>query len=316
MLRLIGRRLLLMIPTLILVSILIFALSEVFVPGSVGRSILGPYATEEQVQLLNERLGADRPVVVRYLSWAGNFITGDWGESTQLKIPVRPLVMDAFWNSLLLAGFALVLIVPTSIALGVFSGLRRDSVLDRTITVSSLSMTVIPEFVSGVVLLYVFAVWLKWLPVSALPPTGAPFYERLYYLILPAIPLMFLELGYIARMARVGTVQELSKPYIRTAVLKGVPRSRVVFGHVLRNAMVPTVTVIGSQVGWLIGGLVVVEKLFTYPGIGQLMVDSALAHDIPLLEASVLVVALVYMVANLIADIIVALLNPRIRMGG
>jgi peptide/nickel transport system permease protein len=316
MLRLIGRRLLLMIPTLILVSILIFALAEVFVPGSVGRSILGPYATEEQVQLLNEKLGADKPVVVRYLTWAGGFVTGDWGESALLEVPVRPLVMDAFWNSLLLAGFALVLIVPTSIALGVFAGLRRDSFLDRTITVSSLSMTVIPEFVSGVVLLYVFAVWLKWLPVTALPPDGAPFYERLYYLILPAIPLMFLELGYIARMARVGTVQVLSMPYIRTAVLKGVPRSRVVFGHMLRNAMVPTVTVIGSQVGWLIGGLVVVEKLFTYPGIGQLMVDSALAHDIPLLEASVLLVAVVYMVANLIADIVVALLNPRIRMGG
>ena len=316
MLRLIGRRLLLMIPTLILVSILIFALAEVFVPGSVGRSILGPYATEEQVQLLNEKLGADKPVVVRYLTWAGGFVTGDWGESALLEVPVRPLVMDAFWNSLLLAGFALVLIVPTSIALGVFAGLRRDSVLDRTITVSSLSMTVIPEFVSGVVLLYVFAVWLKWLPVTALPPDGAPFYERLYYLILPAIPLMFLELGYIARMARVGTVQVLSMPYVRTAVLKGVPRSRVVFGHVLRNAMVPTVTVIGSQVGWLIGGLVVVERLFTYPGIGDLMVNSALAHDIPLLEASVLLVAVVYMAANLLADIVVALLNPRIRMGG
>jgi peptide/nickel transport system permease protein len=316
MLRLIGRRLLLMIPTLILVSILIFALAEVFVPGSVGRSILGPYATQEQVELLNEKLGADKPVVVRYLTWAGGFVTGDWGESALLEVPVRPLVMDAFWNSLLLAGFALVLIVPTSIALGVFAGLRRDSVLDRTITVSSLSMTVIPEFVSGVVLLYVFAVWLKWLPVTALPPDGAPFYERLYYLILPAIPLMFLELGYIARMARVGTVQVLSMPYVRTAVLKGVPRSRVVFGHVLRNALVPTVTVIGSQVGWLLGGLVVVEKLFNYPGIGRLMVESALAHDIPLLEASVLLVAVVYMVANLIADIVVALLNPRIRMGG
>jgi peptide/nickel transport system permease protein len=315
MLRLIGRRLLLMIPTLILASILIFALAEVL-PGDVGRSILGPYATEEQVQLLNEKLGANRPLVVRYVSWAGNFVTGDWGESALQKVPVRPLVLKAFWNSLILAGFALVLIVPTSILLGVFSGLRRDSMLDRTITVSTLSMTVIPEFVSGVVLLYVFAVWLKWLPVSALPPDGSPFYDRLYYLILPAIPLMFLELGYIARMARVGTVQVLSMPYIRTAVLKGLPRGRVVFGHVLRNAMVPTVTVIGSQVGWLIGGLVVVETLFVYPGIGKLMVDAAQTHDVPLLEASVLMVAIVYMLANLIADIIVALLNPRIRMGG
>ncbi|HEX5643822.1 MAG TPA: ABC transporter permease, partial [Thermoleophilia bacterium] len=313
--RLIGRRLLLMIPTLILASMLIFALAEVL-PGDVGRSILGPYATEEQVQLLNEKLGADRPLVVRYVAWAGGFVTGDWGESALLEVPVRPLVLDAFWNSLLLAGFALILIVPTSVALGVFAGLRRDSVLDRTITVSSLSMTVIPEFVSGVVLLYIFAVWLKWLPVSAMPPEGSPFYERLYYLILPAIPLMFLELGYIARMARVGTVQVLSMPYIRTAVLKGLPRRRVIFGHVLRNAMVPTVTVIGSQVGWLIGGLVVIEVLFVYPGIGKLMVDAALSHDVPLLEASVLMVAIVYMLANLIADIVVALLNPRIRMGG
>jgi peptide/nickel transport system permease protein len=315
MLRLIGRRLLLMIPTLILASILIFALAEVL-PGDVGRSILGPYATQEQVQLLNEKLGADRPLVVRYVAWAGGFVTGDWGESALLEVPVRPLVLEAFWNSLLLAGFALILIVPTSVALGVFAGLRRDSVLDRTITVSSLSMTVIPEFVSGVVLLYVFAVWLKWLPVSAMPPEGSPFYTRLYYLILPAIPLMFLELGYIARMARVGTVQVLSMPYIRTAVLKGLPRKRVIFGHVLRNAMVPTVTVIGSQVGWLIGGLVVIEVLFVYPGIGKLMVDAALSHDVPMLEASVLMVAIVYMLANLIADIVVALLNPRIRMGG
>jgi peptide/nickel transport system permease protein len=177
-------------------------------------------------------------------------------------------------------------------------------------------MTVIPEFVSGVVLLYVFAVWLKWLPVTAMPPDGAPFVDRFYYLILPAIPLMFLELGYIARMARVGTVQVLAMPYIRTAVLKGLPRRRVVFGHVLRNAMVPTVTVIGSQVGWLIGGLVVIETLFVYPGIGKLMVDAAQTHDVVMLEASVLMVAVIYMFANLIADIVVALLNPRIRMGG
>jgi peptide/nickel transport system permease protein len=224
--------------------------------------------------------------------------------------------MKALGNSLVLAAFALIIIVPTSILLGVWAGLRRDSLLDRSITISTLSMTVIPEFVSGVVLLYVFAVWLKWLPVTAMPPDGSPFYERLYYLILPAIPLMFLELGYIARMARVGTVQVLAMPYIRTAVLKGLPRRRVVFGHVLRNAMVPTVTVIGSQVGWLIGGLVVIETLFVYPGIGKLMVDAAQTHDLPMLEAAVLMVAIIYMVSNLVADIIVALLNPRIRMGG
>jgi peptide/nickel transport system permease protein len=149
-----------------------------------------------------------------------------------------------------------------------------------------------------------------------MPPQGAPFVDRFYYLILPAIPLMLLELGYIARMARVGTVQVLAMPYIRTAVLKGLPRHRVIFGHVLRNALVPTVTVIGSQVGWLIGGLVVVEFLFVYPGIGNMMINAAQFHDVPLLEACVLVVAVLYMLSNLIADIVVALLNPRIRMGG
>jgi peptide/nickel transport system permease protein len=315
MLRLIGRRLLLMIPTLILVSILVFALAEVL-PGDVGRTILGPYATQEQVDILNEQMGMDRPLYARYLSWAGGFVTGDWGESALLKTAVFPTVMRALGNSLILAGFALVIIVPTSIVVGVFAGLRRDSGLDRAITVSTLSMTVIPEFVSGVILIYVFAVWLKWLPVSAMPPDGSPFVSRFYYLILPAIPLMFLELGYIARMARVGTVQVLAMPYIRTAVLKGLPRRRVIFGHVLRNAMVPTVTVIGSQVGWLIGGLVVIETLFVYPGIGKVMVDAAQYHDVVMLEASVLMVAVIYMIANLIADIVVAFLNPRIRMGG
>jgi peptide/nickel transport system permease protein len=314
MLRLIGRRLLLMIPTLILASVLIFALAEVL-PGDVGRSILGPYATQEQVDALNTELGADRPLYERYWSWASGFVTGDWGDSLLLKQPVFPVVMKALGNSLLLAGFALAIIVPLSILLGVFAGLRRDSLLDRGITISSLSMTVIPEFVSGVVLLYVFAVALKWLPVTAMPPDGSPFVYRFYYLILPAIPLMFLELGYIARMARAGTVQVMEMPFIRTAVLKGLPRRRIIFGHLLRNAMVPTVTVIGSQIGWLIGGLVVIETLFVYPGIGKLMVDAALTHDIPMLEAAVLIVAIIYMVSNLFADIIVALLNPRIRKG-
>jgi peptide/nickel transport system permease protein len=315
MARLIGRRLLLMVPTLILVSILVFALAEVL-PGNLGRFILGPYATQSAVDQLNHNLGMDKPIYTRYVEWAGHFVTGHWGTSYQYTTSVFPLVMRALGNSLLLAGFALVIIVPTSILVGVYAGLRRDSILDRAITISSLSMTVIPEFVSGVILIVVFAVTLHWLPVQAMPPQGSPFIDRFYYLILPAIPLMLLELGYIARMARVGTVQVLNMPYVRTAVLKGLPRRRVIFGHVLRNALVPTVTVIGSQIGWLIGGLVVVETLFNYPGIGNYMVNAALNHDLPLLEACVLVVAVLYMLSNLIADIVVAFLNPRIRMGG
>jgi peptide/nickel transport system permease protein len=302
-----------MVPTLVLVSILVFGLAEVL-PGNLGRSILGPYATQQQVNILNHQLGVDKPLYERYGIWFEHFVTGHWGTSLQLGSQVLPTVMRALGNSLLLAGFALVIIVPTSILVGVFAGLRRDSFFDRLITVSSLSMTVIPEFVSGVILIVVFAVSLHWLPVSAMPPQGAPFIERFYYLILPAIPLMFLELGYIGRMARAGTVQVLSMPYARTAVLKGLPRRRIVFNHVLRNALVPTVTVIGSQVGWLIGGLVVIEYLFVYPGIGNMMVNAAQFHDVPLLEACVLMVAVLYMFSNLVADIVVALLSPRVRM--
>jgi peptide/nickel transport system permease protein len=200
--------------------------------------------------------------------------------------------------------------------LGVVAGLRQDGLLDRAITTITLSLTVIPEFVSGVILLVLFAVAVHWFPVTAAAPPGANLGTRLYYLILPSIPLMFIEMGYIARMARIGVVENLAMPYVRTAVLKGLPKRRVVFHHILRNAMVPTVTVIGSQIGWLVGGLVVVETLFNYPGIGNLMLTSANAHDVLVLEASVLCVAAIYMFSNLTADVIVALLSPRIRKRG
>ncbi len=313
MARYIARRLLLMLPTLVLVSILVFALSEVL-PGDIGRVRLGPYATQSAVKALDHKLGVDRPIYVRYFEWAGHFLTGHLGNSLQYtNLSVTSIVWHSLGNSLLLGGFALIIIVPTSIALGVFAGLHRDSPLDRAITIFSLSMTVMPEFVSGVILIVIFSVVLSWLPSYAMPQTPGPFIDRFYYLILPAIPLMLVELGYIARMARAGTAQVLDQPYIRTATLKGMPRARVVFSHVLRNAMVPTVTVIGSQIGWLIGGLVVIETLFNYPGIGNYTVNAALFHDQPLLEACVLVIALIYMAANLTADIVVALLNPRIR---
>src|SRR5665648_605654 len=315
MMRLIVGRLVLMVPTLILVSLLIFALAEVL-PGDVGRTILGPFATPQQVQALDHQLGVDRPMVERYSSWLGRFVTGNWGESPVLQQRVFPLVLSALANSLLLAALALVIIIPTAIILGVFAGLHRDSFFDRAITILTLSLTVIPEFVSGVILLVIFAVSLKWLPVTALAPQGSSIPTRLYYLILPSIPLMFIELGYIARMARVGTVEVLTRPYIRTAVLKGLPHRRVMMGHVLRNAMAPTVTVIGAQIGWLVGGLVVVETLFGYPGIGKLLVDAANTHDVLVLEAGVLLVAVIYMLSNLTADVVVALLSPSVRMGG
>ena len=251
----------------------------------------------------------------RYVDWLGGFVTGHWGQSPILQVPIFSITMQRLWNSLQLAALALVIIVPLSIVLGVVAALRRNGAVDRTVTVTSLSLTVVPEFVSGVVLIVLFAVGLHWFPYPATPPAGADPLTRIYYMILPAIPLMFVEMGYIARMARYGMIEALDMPYVRTATLKGLPRRRVVFTHALRNAMAPTVAVIGTQIGWLVGGLVVVETLFGYPGIGKLMIDSATYKDVKTLEATVLVIAAIYMFSNLAADVIVALLNPRVRYG-
>jgi peptide/nickel transport system permease protein len=306
------RRLALMAATLVIVSVLVFALAEVL-PGDVGRTILGHTASAESVAELDHELGYDRPLAVRYGDWLQGFVRGDWGESVVLQTPIRPLVVDRLLNSLQLALVALLVIVPISIGLGTLAALREDGLADRVISVTGLSLTAIPEFVSGVVLLVVFAVGVSWFPVTAEFPAGANPITRLHHLFLPSIPLMLVLFGYIARMARAGAVEALRSAYVRSAVLKGLPWRHIVIRHVLRNSLLPTITVIGAQVGWLVGGLVVVETLFSYQGIGKLMLDSAIGHDIPVLEATTLIVAVFFMASNLVADVLYGILNPRIR---
>jgi peptide/nickel transport system permease protein len=305
------RRLALSLVTLLLVSAIVFTVAEVL-PGNVGRTVLGPYATDAQVAHLNRELGADRPLPVRYADWLGGYLRGDWGHSPVLNTDVRPLVLDRLANSLVLAAFALLLIVPLSVGMGVLAGLSEGRALDRAISVTGLSLIALPEFVAGVILLVVFAVELGWFPTSSAVPSADPV-DVVRQLLLPALPLMFVLFAYIARMARAGTVEVLGSAYVRTAVLKGLPRRVVIRRHVLRNALLPTITVVAAQVGYLVGGLVVIETLFSYPGLGKLVYDSARGHDVPVLEATVLLVAVVYMLANLVADLLYALLDPRLR---
>lgn len=312
MLIFLAKRLALAVITLFLVSVIVFAVSQIL-PGDVGRVILGPYATNAQVAYLDKSLGLDKPMVVQYGHWLSGFFTGDWGMSFLQKVPVRPLVLTALLHSLILAGFAFVLIVPISIGAGVVSALRYGKATDRVISVTGLSLLALPEFVSGTILLVIFAVVLRWFPVSSSVPQ-ANFVDVFRQLLLPAIPMMCVLFGYISRMARAGTVDALESNYVRTAVLKGLPRSRVVGRHVLRNSLLPTITVVSVQVGYLVGGLVVVETLFNYHGIGLLIYNSAVGHDEPVLEAAVLMIAIIYTLANLIADLIYASLNPRIRL--
>lgn len=310
--RYVLRRLGLTAITLVLTSFAVFAAAEVL-PGDVGRTILGPYASQQQVDQVNHQLGADDPLVQRYFTWAGNFIRGDWGESPIQHVEVRPLVLDRLKNSLILGGFALILIVPFSVILGVIAALNYGRTLDRVISIAGLSFVALPEFVVGVVVIVIFAVKLGWFPTSSQVPSANPV-DIVRQCLLPSIPLMFVLFGYISRMARAGTIEALRSNYTRTAVLKGLPRRYIILRHVLRNSLLPTITVVSVQVGYLVGGLVVIETLFNYPGIGELILNAATGHDLPTLEASVLMIALLYTAANFTADIVTALLNPRVRL--
>jgi peptide/nickel transport system permease protein len=309
--RFILKRLGLSLVTLFLVSVIVFAVSDVL-PGDVGRSILGRSATDEQVALIDHQLGYDKPLPARYWKLVSGYATGNWGTSPVLNVEVRPLVLRRFGNSLILAAFAFALIVPFSIFMGVVAALHHGRWQDRAISITGLSLIALPEFVSGVILLVVFAVSLGWFPSSSAVPGPNPV-DWFRQLLLPSIPLMFVLFGYIARMARAGTVDALRADYTRTATLKGLPRRTVVGRHVLRNALLPTISVVSVQIGYLVGGLVVVETLFAYPGIGSLAYDSVQANDITVIEAIVLFTAVLYMLSNLVADILYAALNPRVR---
>jgi peptide/nickel transport system permease protein len=314
MARFIWRRIGLALITLLVLSVLVFIGTQLL-PGDVGRRILGPFATQEAVDALNVRLGTDRPVLVQYWDWISGVATGDLGFSISFSRPVTELLGRALVNSLKLAALAFVIVVPLALLGGIFAALRQGTAIDRIITVGGLSATVIPEFVSGIVLILVFAVWLRWLPGTANPPPGSSIFTQMRYLILPAIPLVLVLFGYIARITRAGVIEALEADYTRTAILKGLPRSTVIRRDVLRNALLPTIAVVASQVGYLIGGLVVVEFLFNYQGIGKLLYDAAQNADFPLLASGVLVVGAAFQVSMLLADLAYSWLNPRIRLG-
>jgi peptide/nickel transport system permease protein len=301
--------------TLFLLSVIVFFGTQVL-PGNVGRRILGPFADQAAVDALNERLGTDRGLLAQYWDWLTGLFTGDLGTSLAQNVPVTELIGNALVNSLKLAAFAFVLVVPLAILGGVVAALRRDRLTDRVITIGGLSLSVVPEFVSGIILILVFGLWLDIFPVSARAPAGSSILTQLEYLFLPALTLVILLFGYIARITRAGTIEALDADYTRTAVLKGLPRRTVLKRHVLRNSLLPTIAVVATQTGYLIGGLVVVETLFNYPGMGRLIVTAATQKDMPLLEAGVLVVGVIFLIAMLLADLLYSLLNPRIRYSG
>jgi peptide/nickel transport system permease protein len=307
------RRLGLVLFTLWLLSVAVFAVAEV-VPGDIAHVILGHFATPDSIAALRQQMHLNDPAPTRYVRWISGFVTGQWGESpSNGNVAITSLIPDRLYNSLILAAAALLVIVPVSITIGVLAALRRDRLPDRVISVSALALMAVPEFITGTILLFVFGVWTHWLPTDSVAALGVnPLFSPVH-LVLPALSLGLVYFGYVSRMMRASTISVLDSAYVRTALLKGLPWRRVLFRHVLRNAMAPTLTVITTQAGYLVGGLVVVEQLFDYPGIGTLLLGASQSHDVPLLEDCVMLTALLFMLSNLLADVLNAALNPRIR---
>jgi len=299
--------------TLAITSVIIFFMSEV-VPVDPARSILGQYATEANVKALRQQMGLDRPLVERYVAWLSRFVRGDLGDSFQLGTAISPLLVVRFRNSLILAVCGMVLLVPLSLLLGTIAGLSEGRWPDWGISSLALFLTSLPDFVTGLLLVLIFSWQLKLIPGNSFMSEGGgnPLLEPIK-LILPATTLALSQVGHVTRLTRVSVARVMNSAYIRTAVLKGLPMHTIILRHALRNALLAPLTVLTTQFGWMISGLIVIEMMFTYPGLGRLFANAALFNDVPMIEASALLGVTLAVFSQLLADILYGFLNPRIR---
>ena len=309
----VARRTLSIALVLVLISLIVFVAIHVL-PGSAATLILGEYATAESLRALERDMGLDRPFALQYAAWMGGVVTGDWGYSLAMKQPVTAIVGLRLRNSAWLAGFALVAVALVAIPLGTLAALRRGRWLDLAILTGSYIGISVPEFVTGMVLILVLAgPTLHLFPTGDYAPMAAGLRTWLSHLVLPTLTLTLVLLAHVLRQTRSGLVEVLQSAYVRTARLKGATERRVVVRHALRNGLLPAVTVIALDLGYLMGGIVVVEEVFAYPGMGRLILYAIQNRDVPLLQVSILIVAATYAFANFAADLAYAWLDPRIR---
>ena len=314
MTRFLLRRLGLSIITLLLILTIVFVLTRVL-PSDPARQIAGAFASAERVATLEENLGLNDPLPTQYIDLLTDVATLDFG-TTPSGESVMDQIRPRLWNSAKLVLFALLLTLPLSVAAGIFAARRRDTFIDRSIVSVGLASSAIPDFVSGVLLQFLIGVQLGWLPPIAQPPNGASFVTELRYITLPALAIVAVYFGYIARITRAGAITAFDSDYARTAYMKGLGSRTVMTRHILRNALQPTVAVTGTQIGYLFGGLVGLEVVFNYAGLGRLIFESVTDNNFPLLQAAVVVVAIIYMFSTLAADAIIAAMNPRTRFAG
>jgi peptide/nickel transport system permease protein len=314
MLRFILRRLILLVPVIAIVGTIVFVLIHL-TPGDPAAVILGPDATADQIESLRERLGLNEPLYVQYVEWFAGAMRLDFGESIFLGQPVTEALMDRAQPTLLLTFYALTIQVVIAIPFGVISAVKHNSVIDRVLMVISISGAAIPSFFLGIMLILFFAVRLQWLPSGGYTSITEDPVQHFKQMILPAFALGFTSAGLLARLVRSSMLDVLKEDYIRTAQAKGLPQRIMVIRHALRNALIPAITVIGYSLGGLLGGAVVTETVFTIPGMGRLVVQSVARRDFPVIQGAILIIAAIYVLANLLVDVLYVYIDPRVRYG-
>ena len=311
-LRLVAGRILLSVLTLLIVSLIVFAVLEVL-PGDVASRILGRDATPEALELLRIKLGLNDPAPVRYLHWLGGLLSGDFGQSLVSSRPVTDILAPRIYNTVLLSLYAFLLYLPLTVIPALIQAIRRDKPIDHGLSIITLVLLSMPDFLLATILLFTFVVLVPILPAISLVDHSSSVLDYLRAMTLPALTLAIVMAVYAVRMLRDNLIEVLDSDYVRMAELKGLSAKRVLLRHALPNALVPTLNVTALNLAYLVGGVVVVEKVFSYPGFGSLLVDSLQLRDLPVIETTVMIAALVYVGANLIADIAAVLLNPRLR---
>ena len=294
-------------------SMLVFAATQIL-PGDPASKILGKYATPENVAALRTQLGLDKPVVERYVDWLGGFVTGDFGRSvTGAKAPISQLIGDRLLNTLTLAGVAMLIMIPVAIVLGVWAARRAGRGVDHVISNVTLGFIALPDFVVGGGLILLFSSWLGLLPPISLVAPGASPLATPEALVLPVATIVVIAVGFAIRMIRAGVIEALSSDYVQMARLNGIAERRVVYRHALRNALAPAVQVLALTLQWLIGGLFVIETVFSYPGIALGLVEAVTDKNAPYIQTVSVLIAAVYIAINIVADVIVVFLVPKLR---
>ena len=312
MLKFVVRRFVLGLVTLWAASVLIFACTEIL-PGDVATAILGQSRTPERVAALRASLGLDRPAPLRYADWLIHFAQGEIGKSLANDRDVGPMIRERLANTMFLAGVAACIAVPLSVFLGLMAAMRQDSIFDRMVSAATLASISVPEFFIGYLLIIFFSITFEWFPSLSTVSDDMNIWDRLHSVVLPATTLVLVVLAHMMRQTRAALISVLSSPFIEMAVLKGIPNWRIVLQHALPNALAPVINIVALNLAYLIVGVVVVEVVFVYPGMGQLMVDSVAKRDVPVVQTCGLIFAGAYVVLNMLADLLSILSNPRLR---